>query len=264
MLATNTILILFYVAAQPQPARLFNRDALGKPDKRNGRFYANGIYSATEQQLSTLRKFEDQAIANVIKDHFLDPTDAAAVLSWARDEALAHLYLLMFQAYQASRDGVATPDQLSVNYWVWGVYSRQVYLDSVNAGFEYTKWAGIGTAAYTTLTEQDFTQEQLVAFFSAEPRPYTGVNAGEIPDGGFCTYIPPSPLDDDAYTGNIYNGNADQICYISNPDPGTINLFPIDVPSVELFSAFGTARTKNILFSGIDARCEYYCIWPDF
>jgi hypothetical protein len=257
MLATNTILILFYVAAQPQPARLFNRDALGKPDKNDGHFYVNGIYSATEQQLSTLHKFEDQAIANVIKDHFLDPTDAPAVLSWARDEALANLYILMFQAFQASIDGVATPDQLSANNWVWGAYNRQVYLDAINAGFEYTKWAGIGTAAYTTLTEQDFTYEQLMDFFDAQPQPYTGVNPGEISDGGFCTYFPPSPLDDDAYTGNIYNGNADQICYVSNPDPTTLGLFPPTIPSVDLFRAFGIARTKNILFSEIDAAKEF-------
>src|SRR5262245_20352133 len=73
------------------PPALLNHILLAAPS-------SNNLYFATADQRASLSVLEDEAVDNVLADHGLPDGDAAAVMSWARADALAELWGLIVEA----------------------------------------------------------------------------------------------------------------------------------------------------------------------
>src|SRR5262249_29634728 len=99
-------------------------------------------------QKASLKKLQEQAIANVIRNHSLTAADSIAVQTWGRDDALAELFFLLTQAITAD---TRTPDQQNVVDWLSGIMKQRAIAAAENAGREYVKWAGLNMGAYETL-----------------------------------------------------------------------------------------------------------------
>jgi hypothetical protein len=96
-----------------------------------------GLTSATPDQTQSLRKFEAEAVQDVIALHGLSASDTNAVLTWGRSEALAALYGKLLGAMEAPapRD---TDDQNVVD-WFTAMVQRKKVSAAVSAGREYVR-----------------------------------------------------------------------------------------------------------------------------
>ncbi len=132
------------------------------------------LYRATPGQRTSLRKLEDEAIANVIEAHGLSDGDTAAVQTWGRDEALGELFNLLLDAIDADS---RTTDQQNAVDWLTGIVSGQPESTAAVAaqatGLEYVKWAGLDQGAYQSLVESSSTTvSDLRAFLDDNPQPW--------------------------------------------------------------------------------------------
>lgn len=235
------------------PPDLFNMSALELPATlpSSGDYYAGGVYSATPAQITSLQDLEQQAVANTISDHALAATDTEAVESWARSDADAELWALLVQAIQAVQAGAATTVQQNAVAWLGSVVQRQGVLSAQAAGLEYTKWAGLGIAAYQDLIASKPSESALQSFLSVTPEPYTDGGSDSDPsasaDGGYCVYQSPSPYQSD-YTANIYDGGAGtpETCF--TPCTALFGCPPV-TPTYDQFTEWGAADVNEQLFN---------------
>jgi len=107
----------------------------------------DGIYEATAAQYASLEDLENQAVLNTVADHGLPSSDAAAALTWGRDEALGELWNLIVTAINTSAcssgqtpgDGCQTVDQQNAVAWLTAVDQREAVQAAEDAGLEYIK-----------------------------------------------------------------------------------------------------------------------------
>jgi hypothetical protein len=96
------------------------------------------IFDATPAERQALDVMEQEAVQDVVTDHQLLPSDIAAVNTWARPEALAELWGLIFQALRAQHPN---PDQQHVVTWLQHVLTAETFVEAYAAGAEFVKWA---------------------------------------------------------------------------------------------------------------------------
>ena len=207
-------------------------------------YYPNGVYSATSAQIASLEDLENQAITNTITDHSLSPADSNEVLSWGRSDADVELWALLVQAIGAVKAGTASTDQTNAVAWLQAVVVREGVLAAQDAGLEYTKWAGLGTAAYEQLLTTDPSESALENFLGGVPQAFD-FNDTE----GYCVYQSPSPYQSD-YTANVQtpmkDNTAPQQCFSASTD--TVITNPPTVPGEDQFTKWGEADADNNLF----------------
>jgi hypothetical protein len=217
------------------------------PDLLNQIALTQGIYAATPAQITSLDDFQQQAVADVVTDHDLAPTDTAAVESWGRDAAEADLWALIVQAIQTPAAS-QTPDQQNVAAWFTNLTDTQSLQTTTDAGLEYTKWAGLGIANYQALLASNPTQSQLLAFLSQEPQGYTDGGSFKKPylsvDGGVCVYSPPAPYQGQ-YTSSITGSTPYEPCINGCTAEGFGCALPY--PSYSDFVDWGGADEENQL-----------------
>ena len=114
------------------PAPLLNEQLLQDP---NGFFYATSIEKAS------LRRLETKAVAQALDEFDLPVSDAAAMQSWGRDEALAQLWALLLEAVRTAPDD-RTDDQTHAVTWMTQMMRRKAKEIGLNAGWEFLQWAG--------------------------------------------------------------------------------------------------------------------------
>ena len=207
-------------------------------------YYPAGVYSATSAQIASLEDLENQAITNTITDHSLSPTDSNEVLSWGRSDADVELWALLVQAIGAVKAGTASTDQTNAVAWLQAVVVREGVLAAQDAGLEYTKWAGLGIAAYEQLLTTDPSESALENFLGGVPQAFD-FNDTE----GYCVYQSPSPYQSD-YTANVQtpmkDNTAPQQCFSASTD--TVITNPPTVPGEDQFTKWGEADADNNLF----------------
>jgi hypothetical protein len=207
---------------------------------------ASGLYTATPAQHASLVALQTRAVALTAAAHGLTSADADAVQTWARDDALAMLWVLIDQAVTADP---RTADQQNVVDWLAAVALRQQVLAAKDAGLEYAKWAGIGADAYQAELAGDPTVDQLTAFLQRQP---VGYGPGMTPSSprstdntGYCVYSPPEPLAGQ-YTANIYTtgaaGTTPSECYVPSQNP--LNFSP-PTPEFDQFVQWGAADADS-------------------
>lgn len=173
----------------------------------------SGLFAASDAQTASLQNLEQQAMTNTISDHQLPASDAAAVLTWGRDDAEAELWGLIVQAIQtpaASR----TADQQNAVDWLSGVQLHIKYDAAVDAGMEYTKFAGFDPGGFSQLAYGGADQNTLANYLCAG----SGGNCGSGPQyepyypseskatGGYCTYTSPDGSFSDSTNQTCYTG----------------------------------------------------------
>jgi hypothetical protein len=199
------------------------------------------LYRATPAQKTALRKFESEAIANVITAHGLSAGDTAAVQTWGRDEALAELYKLLVAAItDDSRDD----NQQNAVDWLSGIVGGQpqsrAALSAQAAGLEYVKWAGLDEGAYQSLVARGSTSvSDLTAFLDDNPQPWNP----PAYTAGYCAYRSPDPY------GSEYTGRTNPTCYA--PCSSILGCNP-PTPSYEQFVKWGEAVASYKLLTSAD------------
>ena len=221
--------------ADPQlcpPPPLLNKQLLTDP---------TSFFYATPQQQAELSVLEDQAVANVIAGHGLATTEAAAVRSWGRDEALAEMWALVVQAIRTD-PGQRTETQKAAVAWMGQIMNRKAREVGLNAGWEFLKWAGrVSATDIRPEPEAIVADLQRFADRTLLPRNFMNGNADNS-DSGYCDYVPPTGMEDQ-YDGNVSKAgnNAGIWCY-----PPYVCTDPLGCndrqPSFESFLAFGEAR----------------------
>ena len=226
-----------------------------------------GLYAATAAQYAALQDFQAQAIQNTLADHGLPQSDATAVQTWGRSDALAELWLLIAKAIaepacttgQTPGDGCRTSDQQNVVVWMEAVDQRDALLAAQDAGLEYVKWAGLSESGWASLIASNPSEGQITSFLcgGSSNCPVTANNyAGQVSscpnDGttcvtvngnhyteGFCAYTPPAPLQ------SSYSATNNAVCY--GPCPFGTECNPLG-PSYDQLVQFGAADVQNQLF----------------
>jgi hypothetical protein len=231
------------------PALLINQSALEAPAQVNGSYYPGGMFAATDAERQAVETLEAQAVTNTIADHGLPAGDDSVIRSWARPDADANFWALIVQAVNDVHAAKASATEQSVNQWLIDSLHRQSILSTQDTGMEYTKWAGLGTAAYKNLLTSNASEVQLANFLSTTPNPYTGTGSATNPagstDGGYCTYQSPAP-DQGDYTTNIFGEDAPSTCYV--PCQSSIGCSP-PVPAASQYATWGTADYENATVS---------------
>ncbi|MCO5175761.1 MAG: hypothetical protein M9890_02160 [Thermomicrobiales bacterium] len=194
-----------------------------------------GKYEATPEQAESIRAMENAAIASVIAVHGLDPDDGDAVLSWAREDALAELWGLVVVAIKTPAES-RTTDQQNVVDWLTTAQHRQDVEAAIGAGREYVSWKGLNLEAYNNLIATGADHGALVNFLASD------VYENPI---GYCDYRSPSPYEEE------YIGYQTQTCYTPCTSPTGCQQMP---PEYDQFVKWGFARENQILDSPDLAR----------
>lgn len=247
---------------------------------------SNGLYYATPAEDIALNDLQQQAITNTLSDHGLPSSDAAAVQSWARDDAEAELYALLVQAAntaacssgQTPGDNCRTTDQQQAVQWLADMAQREGVQQAEKAGLEYVKWAGLSQASYNfyvhayntdlsagkdTSTDKTNLENFLQRGFNA-PADYscadgtTGCfdsssldSAQQNATDGFCMYRSPAPYQSD-YQGNIFSGTDSSMPAICDEPGGGIGCLidcNPDTPAYDDFVKWGGADANYNLIN---------------
>ena len=209
------------VAPAPAPPSLVREDAYAK---------------MTSGQAAAMRRFEGKAVEAVLLLHGLPPQDAASVRFWARDEALGLLQTMVIRA-------VNTPvpersaDQQQVADWIGDLFIARTRPGVLQAGAEYTMWAGLSLNRYWELVNGGASKAELTAFLSQTPKNYSG-STPSTSTSGFCKYVSPAPYADE------YVGRTSQLCVT----PCTASLYvecSYPRPALDEFLRWGEARLSG-------------------
>ena len=258
-----SLMALLVVGNTPARAqRAFDPPELLNPFRLND---STSFYLATPVQYEALKNLQftakvsgvpHNAIANTLRAYGLPDSDARAVQTWARNDALAELFGLLVEAIK-SNDRLE--DQGNAVAWLKTLLRRQAMMAAYHAGLEYVKWAGLRQDLYdyyvfnevfTDPNNVDF-RYHLETFLDSgftSPQDYAAwtddTNKIGTATEGFCVYQPPAPFQDD-YTGNIYTpsdrSTAASVCF--TPDPlgfCFVDCIP-DHPEYEDFVKWGEA-----------------------
>ena len=185
-----------------------------------------------------LRAMQEQAIDNVIAGHELAATDRAAVLSYARYDALAELWGMIATAFETSKAQRSASQQAVVDW----LGRRLTYLRSIappHAAIEYAKFAGKNVNQLEQLLYYGGTEQQIKDFLSGTPEPFNTVNKAEA-TGGYCRYRPPAPFEAD------YDGHLLQQCF--TPCQSPFGCAPT-TPTYDQFVKWGNTRVGSLLDS---------------
>src|SRR5262245_13673073 len=185
---------------------------------------SQSLYLANDAQYDALQHLQftahdsvvTNAIATTLAAHGLPASDALAVQSWARDDALAELWGMLVKAVNASDP---TEDQFNAVHWLATLAKRQNMLAARNAGLEYVKWAGLSQSTYNSLVDAVFAdptshdaQMNLESFLNTgftSPKDFAFWTDDNDKIGtateGFCVYRSPAPFQTE-YQGNIFSG----------------------------------------------------------
>ena len=213
------------------PAGLLNAALLQDP---------NSLYVATTQQRISLQQLQQQAISNTLQDHALPASDADAVATWGRGDALAELWGLVVEAIRTPTATRTTQQQDVVN-WLTAMIRRKGEAAAVNAGWEYLKWAG-NTPGTGGRPATDTIKTALQGFVNGTRTPVNYNNGSPSNStSGFCYYQPPAGVENE-YSGNIFTpplqSTADSWCF---PNFQCLNLLGCNAntPSFESFVKWG-------------------------
>ena len=196
----------------------------------------SGLTSATPQQRQSLRKFEDEAVQEVIALHDLSASDTNAVLTWGRSEALAALYGKLLGAIKAPapRD---TDDQNVVD-WFTTMVQRKKVSAAVAAGREYVRWAGLNEGQFEQLVNANASESELTEFLNDPPQNYNDPNIAAA-TSGYCKYRSPAPY------GSEYTGYNNPTCFA--PCASMLGCNP-PTPSFDQFVKWGeTLASYSVL-----------------
>ena len=213
------------------------------PDLLNAYLLSSGrlggsLYSATAEQREALDRMQDQAVSNTVARFGLPASDADAVKSWGRNDALVELWALLAEAIETPAADRSEEQALAVE-WFTAVAQRQGVEVAEAAGLEYLLWAGLDRSAYRQLVDAPGvpSQSELSAALSGEPVNF----AGTPPSSGFCVYDPPAGFTD-------YTGQGHQSCF--TPCLGFGCGAP--TPTFEQFKNWGAGRVNERLFFNQD------------
>ena len=161
-----------------------------------------------------MRAFEDQAVDAVLTDHGLSATDRNDVLSYARDDAAAQMWALMFEAVQTPQPG-RTARQQAIADWFSQFLTNQRQPGPRHAALEYAKFMG-----RTALQQQHLQTahrgwrqrgpDQGLPHRHPEPIRH---HRHRRATGGFCRYHPPCPY------ASEYDGHTHQSCFVPCSEP---------------------------------------------
>ena len=178
---------------------------------------------------------------NTLADHGLPESDRDAVLSWGRDDAEAELWALIVEAIDTT-ESQRTADQQHAVEWMMQLASAQANDAAVQAGLEYTTWAGLDVQDYSRMA-RTATVDQLTSFLSADVRAFSPLFT---PRGGYCRYTPPDPYSAD------YDGSETQTCFV----PCSFLACVIPTPSYDDFVKWGQAAVSNETLSNTSLQTQ--------
>ena len=210
---------------------------------------------------------QEKAIQNVLTSHGLPASDAWAVKSWARNDALAELWALVVEAIKTEANE-RTPEQQAAVDWLTGLVRQKRMQQARYAGQEYVKWAGYDPAYLDYLVTQyydavaagqDATNEKqdLKNYLELPPLNYGMCNGGSCvgltlrqaqaqAQAGYCVYRSPAPYQTE-YQGNIFRGTNSVMpadCVQPGGGIGGIIGTPPPVPEYDQFVKWGEARAN--------------------
>ncbi|MBX5445539.1 Ig-like domain repeat protein [Sphaerobacter sp.] len=210
---------------------------------------------------------QEKAIQNVLTSHGLPASDAWAVKSWARNDALAELWALVVEAIKTEANE-RTPEQQAAVDWLTGLVRQKRMQQARYAGQEYVKWAGYSQEAFDDLVDQyydavargeDTTDEKqaLRNYLELPPLNYGMCNGGSCvgltlrqaqaqAQAGYCVYRSPAPYQTE-YQGNIFRGTNSVMpadCVQPGGGIGGIIGTPPPVPEYDQFVKWGEARAN--------------------
>ena len=190
---------------------------------------AAALAAATPAQATALQAFEKAAVDGVIRDHGLSSSDFNAVQSWGRSDAEAELWTLIVQAISTPTASRSFNQQQVVN-WMGGLDAAEQNQAAVEAGAQYTKWAGLDVNDYWRIAGTA-SQNQLSAFLSSDVRTYDTPDTAHA-TGGYCVYRPPAPYDTE------YNAAQTPTCFA--PCTSVLGCTP-QTPSYDQFVKWGVS-----------------------
>lgn len=152
-----------------------------------------------------LQAFSDQAIASVLTRYGLPESDRAAVLGYARYDALAELWGLIVQSFETPK-AQRTARQQAVVDWLGRRVGHLRAVAPPYAAIEYAKFAGKNVNQLEQLLDNGGSEQQIKDFLTGTPEPYD--QAGQAAaTGGYCRYRPPAPY------ASEFDGHLLQACY---------------------------------------------------
>jgi hypothetical protein len=237
---------------------------------------ASSLYCATADQIQSLKNLQQAAISKTISDYHLDPSDANAVQSWGRDEALGALWGLLTTAIttpacSTGKTPCRTTDQQNAVDWLDAIFKRQAIVAAEDAGLEYAKWAGLDPKYYQSLLSSGASESTLETFLNGAPVTYNLIDSSGSPisaggpnnfdgtaasksTGGYCVYRSPPPYASE-YDANVFQGGS--ITSTTPPECSAgscANLLGCTppTPSYDQFTKWGQADVSNQYFSSSD------------
>jgi len=194
--------------------------------------YEGLFTTSTAAQVTALQDLQTLAISNTLKSFNLPASDAAAVQTWGRDDALAQLFTLLDAVANTTNggpvpQGLTSTDVSGVLSWLAQVIDRQAELSNDDAGLEFVKWAGLDQTTYkgivsqlnfdlnTANSNQIADENNLTNFLATATNPVDFADLTNPSDPttateGYCVYQPPaapSGVSNYAtYDGNIFPG----------------------------------------------------------
>lgn len=188
---------------------------------------------------ASVRRMETQAVDLTLAQHDLPQSDADAVRSWGRPEAVANLWYLVSQAIETP-EARRTVDQQQVVHWMTGMVQGQAMATARATGEQYARWAGLSVSQYFHEVDSGAGPEELTDFFTTDAKPYRGTPG--MPDTtGYCAYRSPAPYAEE------YQGYQVQTCFT----PCTSWVCEPPRPSYDNFARWGEAEaTAGLRESG--------------
>ncbi len=181
-------------------------------------------YSAETQ--TALTAFETKAVAEVLQNKSLPPSDELSVRALARDDIRTQLWadlgVIMLKP-AASR----TASEVLVHTWFATKVQRTQIGAAKAAVGEYVKWSGLSDSTYAKTDT-----------YSPQPR-----NGSD----GYCNYHPPGPYD----TTAEYNGRGTTICTESGLTIFSFLVFSPPRPSYDQFVKYGQYLQLQSLSQGL-------------
>jgi hypothetical protein len=127
--------------------------------------------AATPVEAQALRDTEDQALADVLKDHQLPATDLSAVKSFARADAQGEMFSLIVAALKTP-EGQRTTTQQGLVDWMSDQATQQRFLPAMNAATEYARFAGKDLIGATQVLYHG-SEQQITDFLSGPAEPFS-------------------------------------------------------------------------------------------
>ena len=193
-------------------------------------FSTGDLLAAKPATAAALLRLQEQAIDITLAAHQLPASDRGAVMTWARSEAQAQLWSLVYAALTTDAAD-RTADQQAVVEWMNGMLRGQATAPAVSAAREYVKWAGLSQSEFTGLIRSGASEDELRAFLSGPV-----VNFNQDRSGGYCKYRSPAPYQDE------YQGHLTQMCFT-----GCTTVCAAPTPKFEQFVQWGQATLPHPL-----------------